>query len=144
MKRRSLPFLLFIILLSSCGEKEHRIDLLTENGKEIVFELNAEEVVELYAEIEMSYKVKPNFVYHCSFSKDNVLMFEGGVDPLVTTENKLDSLSIKDGITYRNIYGKLEGNLMAMTYGVYSIKTTFIKNKQEDLKILKANIVFTK
>jgi hypothetical protein len=142
--KRCLSFLLFIVLLNSCGEKEHRIDLLTENGKEIIFELAAEEVVNLYAEIEIEYKVKPDFVYHCSFRKDDVLMFEGGVDPLVTTANTLDSLTVKDGITHWSFYGKLEGNLTAMTYGVYSIKTTFIKNKQEDLKIIKANIVFTK
>jgi hypothetical protein len=139
-----IPFLVLLIGFASCSEQPVRVDLLTENGKEISFELAAEEEVTFYAEIEIAYQIKPLFVYHCSFYKDGVFMVEGGVDPLISKGKEEESFTVKDGVTHWKFRRKLEGNLMATTDGIYSIKTTFLKNKQADLKIMKANIVFTK
>ena len=137
-----IPLLIFI-LISSC-KKEVRVDLLSENGKEVFFNLEKDEIVNLYTEINITYKEKPLFVYHCSFKQDDLLMFEGGTDPLITIENEKEELKVIDGITHWKFFGKLDGNLTAKKDGVYSIKTTFLKNKQQDLKISKAEIVFTR
>jgi hypothetical protein len=142
--KKIILFLVVLICFIACGNKTVSVDLLTENGKEIYFELAKQEVVNMYAEIEIEYKVKPLFIFHCSFYKDSVFLVEGGTDPLVTLKNEQESLTIKDGITHWKFYGKLDGNLSANNAGVYSIKTTFLKNKQEDLKIIRANIVFIK
>jgi hypothetical protein len=137
-------FLVVLIGFTSCGDKAVSVDLLTENGKEISVELAAKEVVTLYAEMEIEYEIKPLFIYHCSFYKEGIFIVEGGVDPLITKKNEQESLTVKDGITHWKFRGQLDGHLTATSDGVYSIKTTFIKNKQADLKIIKANIVFIK
>ena len=72
------------------------------------------------------------------------MLFEGGTDPLITTENKDESIVIKNGITHWRFYGKLDGNLTATMNGEYSIKTTFLKNKEPNLKINKVDIVLVK
>jgi len=140
-------FLLFLIpfVLMSCDRELSRVDLLNENAKEVFFNLDAEEIVELYVDIDIEFKQEPLFVYHCELNQNGILLFEGGTDPLKTTlkENEL-KVTTADGITHWQFYGKLDGDLKASTKGVYSIKTTFLKNQEPNLKIKKAEIVFVK
>ncbi len=140
-------FLLLVVafVLISCDGELVRVDLLKENSKEVFFDLEAEEVVDLYVDIDISFKEKPLFVYHCEFNQDSVLLFEGGTDPLIATLKEDESkVTTKDGITHWKFYGKLDGNLKATSKGGYSIRTTFLKNEKPNLEIKKAEIVFVK
>ena len=143
-----MRILLLLTLLSvtllSCEQEVYRVDLLQNNSKEIFFKLEKEEVINLYADIDIEYKEKPSFIYHCEFNQGGGMLFEGGTDPLITTENKDESIVIKNGITHWRFYGKLDGNLTATMNGEYSIKTTFLKNKEPNLKINKVDIVLVK
>lgn len=139
-----LLLILFSFFLLSCEQELARVNLLQNNSKEIFFELENEEVVNLYVNIDVEYQENPSFVYHCEFYQGGFLLFEGGTDPLVTTENKSESLVTKNGITHWKFYGKLDGNLTASMDGEYSIKTTFLKNDNPNVKIHKAEIVLVK
>ena len=144
MKKTFILFVIGIVLIS-CDRELTRIDLLKENSKEVFFDLEAEEVIDLYVDIDIFFKQKPLFVYHCELKEDGVLLFEGGTDPLITSfnENEL-KVTTKDGVTHWKFYGKLDGDLKATNKNRYSIKTTFLKNEDPNLKIKKAEIVFLK
>lgn len=137
-------FLIIVIITTSCKEDDVRVDLLNNNSKAVEFELDFDEVVSFYADIDIEYKVKPDLIYHCAFLRNGEPIFDGGVDAFVTTENLYDTLFVENGITHQKFYGKLEGNLTGERYGVYSVKTRLIKNNHPDLKINKADIVFVR
>ncbi len=142
--KKNLFFTILSLLLISCSQEVGRVDLLQDNGKTIEFKLEAGETIELYTEMDIEYLDQPLFVYQCEFFKDNEPLFSGGTDPLITTEKTKDVLTLKDGITHWSFYGKLDGNVTADTAGNYAIKTTFIKNNAQGVKINKAAIVFVK
>ncbi|PCI96391.1 MAG: hypothetical protein COB15_10245 [Flavobacteriales bacterium] len=132
------------LLFFSCENEIGRVDLLKNNAEEVQFELQEGDVISLYTEIDIEYIKKPLFVYQFEFFKDGYPLYSGGIDPLVTTENKNETYSEKDGIVQWKFYGKLQGEFKADTTAIYSIKPSFIKNKEEGLKINKADIFFVK
>jgi hypothetical protein len=135
-----ISFLFILLSFISCNRPDVKVNLLTNNSKEIQFQLEKGDVVNLYSNIDIEYKEKPLFVYHCQFYFEDSLLFEGGTDPLVIK----DTLLIENSLGVLKLYGKLDGNLTASKQGLYSIKTTFVKNKSIDLKINKAEIVFVR
>ncbi len=143
---KTLCLIFLTIVLISCGGNNEvgRFDLLKQNHAEFKITLDAEEEVLLFADIDITYKEKPPLVFNCDFYRNGEYLFGGGTDPLMTTENSNDTKTINDGITHWKFYGKLEGSLTATEKGNYRIITTLLKNKQVDLKINKAEIVFVK
>tara|TARA_B100000809_G_scaffold220010_1_gene227502 strand:- start:1430 stop:1861 length:432 start_codon:yes stop_codon:yes gene_type:complete len=137
-------FIITAILLTSCKEEDVRVDLLNSYSNSVEFELDFDEVVNFYADIDIEYKEKPDLIYHCAFLRNGEPIFDGGVDALVTTDNLYDTLFVENGITHQKFYGKLKGNLTGERYGIYSVKTRLIKNNHPDLKINKADIVFVR
>ena len=143
MLRVGALFILAVCLFS-CQEEIARVDLLKNNSEEIFFTLAKGEVVDLYADMDIEYKVKPLFVFDCEFYQGGFVLFKGGTDPLLTTGNQNESKEVTGGMTHWKYYGKLQGNITADMDGEYSIKTTFLKNNKPNLKINKAEIVFVK
>ncbi len=140
---------LFLLLftsffLFSCDQEIGRVDLISSNSKELVFDLKKDETVSFYAEMDIEYKEKPLFVFNCEAYYNNNQLFVGGTDPLATSENKNEKFEVLNGITHWKFFGKLDGNLTVLQDGKYTIITTFVKNNKEDLKINKAEIVFVK
>lgn len=134
--------LLLSFFIVSCEKEIGSVDLLKNNGQEIVFLLEEGDVVSFYTEMDIEYKEKPLFVYECEAYHGGFLLFKGGTDPLLTSENKNERIVNENGITYWRFTGKLDGTLKADMEGEYSVKTTFIKNNKLHLKINEARIVF--
>ena len=132
------------LMLVSCEQEIGRLNLLDSNSAEITFELEKDRVVNLYTTMDIEYKEKPLFVYDFEFYKGEKYLLKGGTDPLITTNKKDELLTVKDGITHWKYYGKLDGNFIPKSDGVYTFKITFIKNNKPNLKINKAEIVFVK
>ncbi len=132
------------LLFVSCENEVGRIDLLKNNPADFEIELKKGETLNLYTDMDIEYREKPQFVYDCEFYLGDVYLFKGGTDPLLTTENQNESLVEINGIKHWKYYGKLEGNLTAEKDGKYVIKTTFVKNNKPELKINKAEIIFLK
>ena len=141
---RRVFFILISILLFSCEEEIGRLDLIQNKTVEIEFELEKDREVRFWTNIDIEYKEKPLFVYDFEFYKGDEYLLKGGTDPLVTMNNKEESLITKDGITHWKFYGKLDGNFIPKSDGVYTFKTTFVRNQKPGLKINKAEIVFVK
>lgn len=142
---KKLFFLITVSLfLFSCDEEIGRLDLTKNNTGEIEFELEKDREVKIWTDMDIEYKEKPLFVYDFEFYRGEEFLLKGGTDPLTTTNNKDEELTTKEGITHWKFYGKLEGNFIPKSDGVYTFKTTFIKNNKPDLKINKAEIVFVK
>ena len=142
MKRVCLVVL--SLLLLACEEEIGRLDLRSHNTEEIVFDLEKDREVKFWTEIDIEYREKPLFVYDFEFFKGEEFMLKGGTDPLVTMNNKNETLTTKDGVTHWKFYGRLDGNFVPKSDGIYTFKTTFVKNNKPDLKINKAEIVFVK
>lgn len=141
---KCLISILILLTLISCEQEIGRVDLINDNSKEIFFLLAADDEVSFYADIDIQYKEKPLFVYECEAYQGGLLLFKGGTDPLNTKNNQREEKNVVNGITNWKFYGKLEGTLKANMDGEYSVKTTFVRNEKEDLKIKKAEIVFIK
>ena len=140
-------FLLILVtslFLLSCEKEIGKIDLTETHTAEITFELEKDREVKFWTNMDVEYKNKPLFVYDFEFYKGEEYLLKGGTDPLVTTNNKNETLTTKDGITHWKFYGKLDGSFIPKTDGIYTFKTTFIKNNKPGLKINKAEIVFIK
>ena len=143
--KKTFILLVVAIISISCDRELARVDLLKENSKEVFFDLEAEEVIDLYVDIDIVFKETPLFVYHCALKQDGSLLFEGGTDPLTTTLNENESkVTTIDGLTHWKFFGKLDGDLKASKDDIYSIKTTFLKNEDPNLIVKKAQIVFLK
>ena len=130
------------ILLFSCEEEIGKIDLTKKNSGEIKFELEKDREVKFWTNIDIEYVEKPLFVYDFEFYKGEEYLLKGGTDPLITTNNKDELLTVKDGISHWEFYGKLDGNFIPKSDGVFTFKATFVRNNKPDLKINKAEIVF--
>jgi hypothetical protein len=132
------------LLLISCEKEIGKIDLTKNNVGEITFELEKDREVKFWTNMDVEYKKKPLFVYDFEFYKGDEYLLKGGTDPLATVNNKDETITIKDSITHWKFYGKLEGSFIPKSDGIYTFKTTFIKNNKPDLKVNKAEIVFLK
>ncbi len=141
-----VPFTLLLIplLLISCEQEIGRLDLTQKNSGEISFDLEKHREVKIWTRMDIEYLEKPLFVFDFEFYKGQEFLLKGGTDPLVTTNNKNESLITKDRITHWKFYGKLDGNFIPKEDGNYTFKITFIKNNHPDLKINKAEVVFVK
>ena len=142
--RVSYPFILISFLLISCEEEIGRLDLTHKNLGELSFELEKHQEVKIWTNMDIEYQEKPLFVYDFEFYKGKEFLLKGGTDPLVTTNNKNETLITKNGITHWKFYGKLDGNFIPKADGNYTFKVAFIKNNSPDLKINKAELVFVK
>lgn len=140
----AVSFILISFLLISCEEEIGRLDLTQKNSGELSFDLEKHREVKIWTNMDIEYQEKPLFVYDFEFYKGKEFLLKGGTDPLVTTNNKNESLTTKDGITHWKFYGKLDGNFIPKADGNYTFKITFIKNNHPDLKINKAEVVFVK
>ena len=74
---RLVSFLFVLLSFVACNKPEVRVNLLTNNSEEVQFQLKKGDIVNLYSTIDMEYKEKPLFVYHCQFYFEDSLLFEG-------------------------------------------------------------------
>lgn len=136
--------LIFIIaiLFFSCENEIGRIDFTNKDKGEIQFDLEKDREVKIWTEIDIEYIEKPLFVYDFEFYKGDEFLLKGGTDPLVAMNKRDEVLTTEGGRSHWKFYGKIEGNFIAKEDGRYTFKTTFIKNKNPDLKINKIAVVF--
>jgi len=122
----------------SCQNEIGRVDLLKQNPSTIQLDLTKHRQIDIWTNIDIEFEEEPLFVYAFDFIKGNEIILQGGVDPLVVTKIKNE----KRTDTSWSFYGKLDGDFIPQEDTIYQIKTTFVDNNSEGLKIKKLEVVF--
>ncbi|MCB9360972.1 MAG: hypothetical protein H6587_06150 [Flavobacteriales bacterium] len=135
---------LVVILLASCTTEIERIDIAKNKDVVITVDCKKHRQIDFYLDCDIEYSELPLMVIDFEFYKGEEQILKGGLDPLLASP-KSDEVKIeKDGIIQWKFYGKLEGNFIPPSNGVFTVHPTLIKNNHPDLKVNKFELVLVK
>ena len=144
LNKGNIILVLFVILLFSCTTELERVDLFKNQFVNIQVECEKHRQIDFYLDCDIEYSELPTMVIDFEFYNGDEQILKGGLDPLLASP-KSDELKIeKDGVTHWKFYGKLEGNFIPPSDGVFTIRPTLIKNNHPDLKVNKFELVLVR
>src|SRR5690606_2776198 len=129
MKLIKQYFGLFLVafLLVSCTTEIERVDVAKNENVVITVDCEKHRQIDFYLDCDIEYSETPTMVMDFEFYKGEEQLLKGGLDPLLTTKNVDEMKTEINGITHWKFYGKLEGNFIPPSDGVFTIRPTLIK-----------------
>lgn len=134
----------FIITLFSCTSEIARVDVFKNNNINIQVNCEKHRQIDLYIDCDIEYTELPLMVMDFEFYSGDEQLVKGGLDPLLASPKSDELKTEVDGVTHWKFYGKLEGNFIPPSNGVFSIRPTLIKNNHPNLKINKFDLVLVR
>ncbi|TXB66827.1 hypothetical protein FRY74_01185 [Vicingus serpentipes] len=139
-----IVFIFFIIIFFSCTSEIARVDVFKNKNVSIQVDCEKQQEIDLYIDCDIEYTELPLMVMDFEFYRGEEQLIKGGLDPLLASP-KLDEVKTElDGVTHWKFYGKLEGNFIPPSDGVFSIRPTLIKNNHPNLKVNKFELVLVR
>jgi hypothetical protein len=131
-------------LFFSCTTEIERIDVAKNSNVEIKIDCEKHRQIDFYLDCDIEYSESPTMVMDFEFYNGDEQILKGGLDPLSVSSKSDEVKTEKNGITHWKFYGKLEGNFIPPSDGVFTIRPTLIKNNHPDFKVNKFELVLVR
>ena len=144
LNKGNIILVLFVTLLFSCTTELERVDLFKNQFVNIQVECEKHRQIDFYLDCDIEYSELPTMVIDFEFYNGDEQILKGGLDPLLASPKANEVKTEIDGVTHWKFYGKLEGNFIPPSDGVFTIRPTLIKNNHPDLKVNKFELVLVR
>lgn len=139
-----ITLILFATIFFSCTTEIERVDLVKNKHINIQVDCEKHRQIDFYLDCDIEYTELPMMVVDFEFYNGENQILKGGLDPLLASPKEKEVKTEMDGVTHWKFYGKLEGNFIPPSDGLFTIKPTLIKNNHPDLKVNKFELVLVK
>jgi hypothetical protein len=144
LNKGNIILVLFVTLLFSCTTELERVDLFKNQFVNIQVECEKHRQIDFYLDCDIEYSELPTMVIDFEFYNGDEQILKGGLDPLLASPKADEVKTEIDGVTHWKFYGKLEGNFIPPSDGVFTIRPTLIKNNHPNLKVNRFELVLVR